>query len=193
MEDDDADRMKLLLERGQTFSKFTGDKNGSKIYGDIVVISLLTTWSLYYLSRNKNLQNRLKDKEEDVIIFLSEIIRVTGLVPFSARVLKQTINILGHTVEEGTLVINSLSSVWWDSKNFPDPEEVKLERKQNNILDQIHPNVKSSSSIFIVQNIVLQFLKKFKLKLADQDLIVRPKFNFINKPDCDIWLKLQKK
>jgi len=189
---DDEDRMKLLLERGEAFSKLTGEKNGFKTYGDIAIISTLTTWSLYYLSRNKSFQNRLKDKEEDVKTFLAEIIRVTGLVPFTARVLKQNVNILGHTIEEGTLVINSLSSVWWDSKNFPDPEEVKLERKQTNILDQILPNIMSSSSISIVQIIIVQFLKKFKLQLADQDLIVKPKFNFINKPDCDIWIKLQK-
>ena len=189
---DNVELLKLLLQRGEAFFKTTGEKNGPNIFGDILLISTLTTWSLYYLSRNKKLQKRINDKEDNLTPFLTEIIRVTGLIPLTARVLKQNVNILGHTIEQGTLVINSLSSIWWDCTHFPNPEEVNLERKNGSILDQINANAMSSSSLLTAQIIVLQFLKKFELKVADPDLIIRPKFNFISKPDCDVWLMLKK-
>ena len=62
---DNVELLKLLLQRGEAFFKTTGEKNGPSIFGDILLISTLTTWSLYYLSRNKKLQKRINDKEDN--------------------------------------------------------------------------------------------------------------------------------
>eukprot|EP00091_Calanus_sinicus_P006235 TRINITY_DN16843_c0_g1_i1.p1 TRINITY_DN16843_c0_g1~~TRINITY_DN16843_c0_g1_i1.p1 ORF type:complete len:171 (-),score=53.43 TRINITY_DN16843_c0_g1_i1:177-689(-) len=129
-------KRKLLTKRGEEFVKIVDRNNGPKIFGLISVISGLSTWMLYYLARNKKVQAQVRNEDSLLKTFLGEVVRVTAFIPFTARVLaKQDLGLLGHNIEEGALVINSLSTVCWDENVFSTPEDVDLQRDFSNLPD----------------------------------------------------------
>jgi len=189
-------KRKLLVQRSEEFLKIVDKDYAPKIFGLISVISVLSTWVLYYLGKNKKLQSQVRKDDSLLKPFLAEVVRVTGFIPLTARVLaKQDLNLLGHTLEEGTLVIHSLSTVCWDAKVFSDPEAVSLQREMNNlpnILQMVNPSFEQSYSYCVIINIVETIIGAFNIELAAPEVCVGKKFNFVMKPDSDIWLKLQK-
>ena len=118
--------------------------------------------------------------------------RATAILPVTSRVLQRSVTILGHTVEEGTLVLNSLSAVCWDEKRFPNARELNIQRNNLGEFQNLFPTADQSFTLTVVRIIVRMFIERFTLTLADPDLCVGTKFNMVNKPDCDIWLKLKK-
>jgi len=190
------DKRKLLIQRGEEFVKITDKNDGPKLFCLITVISVLSTWILYYLARNKKLQEKVGKNDSLLRVFLAEVVRVTGFIPFTARVLaKQDLNILGHTLEEGTLVINSISTVCWDDKVFSNPEAVNLERDFNtlpDIISLVNPSADSSYSYCVIITIVKTVINAFNLDLAATEVEIGRKFSIVMKPESDIWLKLRK-
>jgi len=190
------DKRKILIKRAEEFLQIVDRKAGSKVFGLITVISVLSTWILYHLAKNLNIQKKVGKDESLIKPLIVEIVRVTGFLPFTSRVLaKQDLSLLGHTIEEGTLVIKSLSSVGWDQNNFPHPEVVDLERDKSlpNILHMINPSYTTSFSFCAIALIVRTLLETFTLELANPEVAVGKKFTFVMKPDTDIWMKLKKK
>jgi len=187
----------LLNKRVNEFIDCVGESNGPNTFGLITVISVLSTWVLYYLARHADLQSKVLSDLNLLKNFLAEVVRVTGFIPFTARVLnKQDLNILGHTLEEGTLVINSLSNVCWDGHVFSDPETINLDRdfhKLPDIFQCINNLAADSYSYCVIAAIVKTVLSAFKLNLAAPEVKIGPKFCFVMKPELDIWLTLQKK
>lgn len=190
-------KRKLLAQRGEEFVKIVDRNNGPKIFGLISVICVLSTWMLYYLARNKKLQAQVRKDDSLLKTFLAEVVRVTAFVPFSTRVLaKQDLSLLGHTIEEGTLVINSLSTVCWDENVFSDPEAVDLQRDFSNlpdILSLVSASYDKSYSYTVIIAMVKTIIDIFDIELAAPEVKVGKKFSFVMKPDSDIWLKLKKK
>jgi len=187
---------KILIKRAEEFLQIVDRKAGPKVFGLITVISVLSTWILYYLAKNPDIQKKVGKDECLIKPLIVEIVRVTGFLPFTSKVLpKQDLSLLGHTIEEGTLVINSLSSVGWDKKLFPRPEVVDLDRDKSlpNILHIINPSYGTSFSHCAITIVVKTILDNFTLELADLEVEVGKKFTFVMKPDTDIWMKLKKK
>jgi len=189
------DKRKILIRRAEEFLQIVGRKAGAKVFGLITVISVLSTWIIYHLARNPSIQKRLRKDDSLIETFLVEVSRVSGFLPFTSRVLaKQDLSLLGHNIEEGTLVINSLSSVGWDRKVFPDPEVVDLQRDKSlpNILHIINPSYTTSYSYCVIINLIKTLLGTFTMELADPEVEVGKKFTIVMKPDSDIWIKLKK-
>jgi len=190
------EKRKILIKRAEEYLQIVDRKAGPKVFGLITVISVLSTWILYYLAKNPEIQKKVGKDESLIKPLIVEIVRATGFLPFTSRVLvKQDLSLLGHTIEEGTLVINSLSSVGWDQKVFPDPEVVDLQRDKSlpNILHMVNPSYSTSFSYCVITLIVKTVLETFTLELADPEVEVGKKFTFVMKPDTDIWMKLKKK
>jgi len=186
---------KLLTKRAEELIKIVNTNSGPKVFTLITVVSTLSTWLLYYLARDRKLQTRIREDRSLLKLFLSEVVRVTGFIPLTARVLaKQDLNILGHNIEEGTLLINSLSTVCWDTNLFADPEVVSIDRAGNppNILEMISPSFDKSYSYCVIINIVETIISTFNIELAVAEVEVGQKFTFVMKPDTDIWMKLKK-
>eukprot|EP00092_Neocalanus_flemingeri_P017125 GFUD01018521.1.p1 GENE.GFUD01018521.1~~GFUD01018521.1.p1 ORF type:complete len:409 (+),score=82.58 GFUD01018521.1:308-1534(+) len=190
------DKRKLLIQREEEFIKIVDRNNGPTVFGLITVISVLSTWVLYYLARNDKLQAEVSEDNSLLKLFLAEVVRVTAFVPLTARVLaKQDLNILGHTLEPGTVVINSISTVCWDDEVFTNPEAVDVQRDFNNlpdVLSYINSTADSSYSYCVIMTIVKTIISAFKLDLADPEVDIGKKFSFVMRPETDIWLKLQK-
>ena len=188
-EDDlSKDRKEKLFQQASDFIKLVNEKNAASVFGDITVITALAVWCLYYAARN---QFKLRD-EKNISLFIFEVMRATAILPVTSRVLQRSVTILGHTVEEGTLVLNSLSAVCWDEKRFPNAREPNIQRNNLGEFQNLFPTADQSFTLTVVRIIVRMFIERFTLTLADPDLCVGTKFNMVNKPDCDIWLKLKK-
>ena len=107
----DADQKSSL---SKNISEFCEKVEGSEVFSQILVMTSLTSWALYYLAMDQELQTSLgQATEAELEMFLTEVVRVSSLVPVRARVARQDLSLLGHTVEQGTLVIDSLSSFFW--------------------------------------------------------------------------------
>jgi len=78
-------KRKLLTQRGEEFVKIIDKNSGPQVFGLITVISVLTTWVLYYLAKNKKQQLEIGKNDSLLKLFLAEVVRVTGFVPFTAR------------------------------------------------------------------------------------------------------------
>jgi len=189
-------KRKLLARKGEEFLKIVGRDDGPKTFGLISVVSALSTWMLYYLARNQKLQAQVRNDDSLLKTFLAEVVRVTAFVPFTARVLaKQELSLLGHTIEEGTLVINSLSTVCWDENVFSNPEAVDLQRDFSNlpdILGLVSAAYGESYSYNVIITLVKNIIGAFNIELATPEVEVGKKFSFVMKLDLDIWLKLKK-
>ena len=180
---------KNLLEFSQMAE---GSEGKYTVFSQITVISSLATWALYYLARLTNLQAMTEDALPS---FLAEVVRVTAFIPLRSKVTSHSVTVLGHTIEEGTMVISALSSAFWDEKIFPNPGDIDINRPNVNlpesVLSFIHPEAASSYSLRVVCLIVRQFLQSFDLSLAQSDFVAEKKFSLVVKPDCDVWLKLK--
>ena len=187
----DAEQKRLLSKHLVEFSQIAGDSEGkSTVLSQIIVISSLASWALYYLAKQEGLQTMA---EPDLPVFLAEVVRVTAFIPIRSKVTSQSVTVLGHTIEEGTMVINALNSFFWDEKIFPNPVDIDIRRTNNpdGVLSYIHPEVASSYGFRVVCLIVRQFLQSFDISLAQSDFIAEKKFRLVVKPDCDVWLKLK--
>ena len=189
-EDCNEDRKKNLLKKVEGFMQLVGEKDGVNVFSEILLVSVLSAWTLYHLAREDKLQCRVRGDEAAVSALVAEVARATAVVPLCARVLGRGVTVLGHTIDPGTLVLSSLSSVFWDHKLYPDPELVDIDRE--NCLDVLsfYPEARDSFTLATVNIIIDTFLQKFSLTLVDPDFKVGTKFSVVNKPDCDIWIKL---
>ena len=187
-EDDlSKERKEKLYQEASDFTQLVDEKNAASVFGDITVISTLAVWCLYYAAK---IQFKIRS-EKSISDLILEVMRVTAILPLSSRVLPRSVTILGHTVEEGTLVLNSLSAVCWDEKRFPNARELDIQRNNLGEIQKVFPSADKSYTLSVVRIIVRMFVERFTLTLADPDLCVGTKFNMVNKPDCDIWLKLK--
>ena len=178
---------KLLIEFSQMAE---GSEGKYSVLSQITVISSLASWALYYLAKQADLQAM---SEAELPPFLAEVVRVTAFIPIKSKVTSQSVTVLGHTIEEGTLVINALNSHFWDEKIFPNSGDIDISRTSSpdGVMSFIHPEAASSYSFQVVCLIVRQFLQSFVISLAQPDLIPEKKFRLVVKPDCDVWLKLK--
>ena len=192
----DADQKSSLSRNISEFCEKESE-GGLEVFSQILVMTSLTSWALYYLAMDQELQTSLSQATEAKLeMFLTEVVRVSSLVPVRARVARQDLSLLGHTVEQGTLVIDSLSSFFWSEKNFPNPREIDINRpdcQRQPVLSLLHSNAANSYSFQVVLIVVRKFVQTFKLSPACCDMIVDQKFRLVMRPDCDIWLKLDKK
>jgi len=188
------DKRKFLIKMAEEFLNIVDRSSGSRVFGLITVVSVMSTWVLYYLARYPKLQTSVRQNNSLLVPFLEEVVRVTGFLPITARVIdKQELSLLGHTIEEGTVVINSLSVISWDQNVFPNPKAVDLNRDNTpNILNMINPSYNKSYSYCAITSIVETVLGNFKIELATPEIEIGQKFTFVMKPDTDIWIKLQK-
>ena len=189
----DAEQKRLLSRHLVEFSQIAEASEGkSTVLSQIIVISSLASWALYYLAKQEVLQTMA---EPQLSVFLAEVVRVTGFIPIRSKVTSQSVTVLGHTIEEGTMVINALNSFFWDEKIFPNPGDIDIRRTNSpdGVLSFIHPEVASSYGFRVVRLIVRQFLQSFVISLAQSDFIAEKKFRLVVKPACDVWLKLKLK
>jgi len=189
------ERMKLLFDKAEQFEKVLGSiQNKHEVYGEILCLSMLATWSLYYLSKYENLQDLLLGNESATQNFMSEVLRISALLPFTSKIVNKDVTMVGHVIEQGTLVINSFVSVFNDCSIFPEPTNFDIDRPNvSTVIQCYHPDLIESSTLKITELIILKFVQNFKMTLADPHLKVSQKFSLVNKPDCDIWLKFMKK
>ena len=194
--DFDAEQKNSLSKNITEFCQMVEGADGrSLVFSQIFVISSLATWALYYLAKLQTLQTKLwRGTDVELRMFLTEVVRVTSLVPLRSAVLSQSLTLLGHTVAEGTLVISSLSSHYGADKTFPSPADIDISRQNcADVLSLIHSEAANSYSFQVVLLIVRQFLKTFYISPAHCEMNVDQKFRLVTKPDCDIWLKLKRK
>merc|ERR1712012_934974 len=76
------DKRKILIRRAEEFLQIVDSKAGSKVFGLITVISVLSTWIIYHLARNPNLQKRARKDDSLIVTLLVEVVRVSGFFPF---------------------------------------------------------------------------------------------------------------
>ena len=151
------DRKKILYQKASGFIKLVGEESAASVFGDVAMISALAVWCLYYSAKNQ-----LKvGNEESLSDLITEVMRVTAVLPVSARVLQSSLTVLGHTVEEGTLVINSLSAVCWDEKRFPEARKCDIQRKNLAEIRRFFPSADQSYTLGVVRIIVKMFVEKF--------------------------------
>jgi len=189
------ERTKALFDKAEQFAKVLGSiPNKHEVYGEILSLSVLATWSVYYISKFENLQDQLFGNESDTRNFISEVMRISAILPFTSKIVDKDVTMVGHVVEQGTLVINSLVSVFNDCTMFPEPLNFDINRKNlSTVIQCYHPDMIESSTLEITKLILFKFVQNFKMTLADPHLKVGQKFSLVNKPDCDIWLKFMKK
>ena len=189
----DAEQKRNLSKYLAEFSQMAEGSEGKyTVLSQITVISSLASWALYYLAKRKELQALA---EADFPSFLAEVVRVTAFIPIRSKVISQSVTVLGHTIEEGTMVINALNSAFWDEKIFPNPGDIDIRRVNcpEAVMSLIHPEAAGSYSFQVVCLIVRQFLQSFVITLAQSDFIAEKMFRLVVKPDCDVWLKLNLK
>lgn len=184
-----------LFARCNEFTKLVGKENSISVFGLILVISELSTWMLYYSSKIHELQKEIRETPSLIEAYFHEVLRITAFVPFTSCIVKQDLDLLGHHVEEGTLVINSLSSLCWDSKEFENPERVNLLRDMKSLTTVTNLmgtwNNKSYARL-VAEAICETLISSFEMDLAFSGFQMAKSFTLVMKPECDVWLKLKK-
>ena len=92
-----------------------------------------------------------------------EVMRV-----MSSRVLRSSVTILGHSVVEGSLVLNSLSALCCDDKRLPNARQLNLQRCIFGQIQRVFPTARQSFTL----TVVIMFFERISLPLSYPDLCV---------------------
>jgi len=84
-------------------------------------------WSVYYLSINKNWQEKIS-REEDVDAFISEVLRMCPAIWNAKRIAVEDVNVDGTDITAGTEVMVCSLASHRDKNIFEDPDTFKPER-----------------------------------------------------------------
>ena len=84
-------------------------------------------WAVYYLSINKNWQEKIS-KEENIDAFIDEVLRLRPPIWNEERVAIKDVNIDGTNITAGTQVVVSSLAVHRNKDIFEDPDTFKPER-----------------------------------------------------------------
>jgi cytochrome P450 len=101
----------------------------------LLIAGIDTTWSalgtsLWHLARTPSDWQRLREDPALVPTAVEELLRAFAPTTV-ARVVKADTEVGGHTLREGEMVLVPFPSANRDAAEFPDPEDVVLDRQQN--------------------------------------------------------------
>lgn len=181
------------------------------------------TWALYYLSLHPEVQEKLRkevgmvvgergvegQQDLDGLVYMEQVInesfRLARIAPFSTRIAIQNLKIDGHSIPEGTHLLNALCVSLMDPQVFPSPHKFDPDRFSPDNIS--HPSLASSPFGFGVRKcpgykfakmemvtalaVVVQRFRMEAVELEGGEW-VKPKFGFVTKPQEDIWINIHK-
>jgi cytochrome P450 len=86
---------------------------------------------MYTLLRNPQQTAELREKPEMIRSAVEELLRYESPVQFTARVLKEDMEICGQEIRKGWTVLCMLGAANRDPKQFKDPDQLDLKRLNN--------------------------------------------------------------
>jgi cytochrome P450 len=86
---------------------------------------------MYTLLRHPQETAELRDKPESIRSAVEEILRFESPVQFTARVLKEDIEVCGQRIQKGWSILCMLGAANRDPKQFKDPNQLNLKRLNN--------------------------------------------------------------
>nr|UYL69088.1 cytochrome P450 315a1 [Colaphellus bowringi] len=106
--------------------------------GDTTAYSM--AWILYLLSKNKNVQEDLRQQltQEKKLPLLRNVVKETlrlyPVAPFLCRFLPETVSVCGYTIPQNTLIVMSIYTSGRSKKYFADPDQFRPDRWLRNNL-----------------------------------------------------------
>jgi cytochrome P450 len=86
---------------------------------------------MYTLLRHPQEAAELREKPEMIRSAVEELLRYESPVQFTARVLKEDIEVCGQDIRKGWTVLCMLGAANRDPKQFKDPDQLNLKRLNN--------------------------------------------------------------
>lgn len=174
------------------------------------------TWVFYNLCIHPEVQKKVREEvgrvvgdrgvqeQQDVdgLVFTAQVINETlRLFPpgsFSTRIANKNLVIDGHSIPEGTHLLNALCVSLMDPKIFPEPQTFNPDRfSPGNLSPQSLafspfgfgvrkcPGYKFAH--MEVLTAVAVVVQRFRITMVDGGKRVQPKFGFVTKPQQEIW------
>jgi len=148
-------------------------------------------------------------KDLDGLVYVQQVIkesfRLSRTAPFSSRIAGKDLTIDGHSIPEGTHLLNAVCLSLMDPQVFPRPEKFDPDRfsPENSSCRSLAfspfgfgvrkcPGYKFAHMELLTALAVVLNNFTLKAKHVEQDNWVKPKFGFVTKPQEEIWIEINK-
>lgn len=155
------------------------DESLTILLGSYETTAYALEWAVYYLSINKNWQEKIS-REEHVDAFINEVLRMCPPIWNSERVATDNVTIDGKEIPAGTQVVISSLAVHRNKDVFEDPDTFKPERwfdiKQLSkgeyfpFLFGKRQCIGKEFALMEMRIVLTQIAKRFKVKLINEQV-----------------------